>query len=426
MVKTTWYCTKWQIMIMPIILIIFMPTYFYTQYSIVGKTMAFVQYGLFIFFILSALSTKKFKGTPVFWMLVLAICFELLSTELSPTGELSLYLKTGVKLIGSLFFLEYGLRKNARDFLNVILHVMEIIIILNLLTIIIFPNGMYQTEAYTQNYLLGYDNTHIGFQMMLLTLSCIYSFTYHKRLMFRTFFMFFIVLISTLLTMSITALIGLGVGFLGMLYLVRGERKKAKRGTIIFTPLFATAILIIGSKILIDGKIFTSAKAFIANLFDKDITLSARTIIWSNSLKQISMRPWWGNGYELPDTVSSKLVDLSGQSGWGVSPHNTCLMVLYTGGIVLAAAVVMIILMLHRKLILYNHEIIRSIFGLWILVICVMGLAESHYDTMFMYALLFSYNIDLILGYAGKRVYEGGRVMEVRNRISRRMKGVSI
>jgi O-antigen ligase len=403
-----------------------MPTYFYTQFSIIGKAMALVQYGLFLFFILSLLSTRKFKGTPVFWMLVLTICIELISTELSPTGELSLYLKTGVKLIGCLFFLEYGLRKNSRDFLNVILPVMEVIIILNLLTIIIFPNGMYRTEAYTQNYLLGYDNTHIGFQIMLLTFSCIYSFTYYKRLTFRTVFMFGIVLLSTILTMSITAFIGLGIGFLGMLYIIRGERKGVKRGTIMFTPLFATAILILGSKILIDGKIFTTAKAFIANLFDKDITLSARTIIWSNSLIQINMRPWWGNGYELPDTVSSKLVNLSGQSGWGVSPHNTCLMVLYTGGIVLAAVVIMIILMLHKKLTLYNRETIRSIFGLWILVISVMGLAESHYDTIFMYALLFSYNIDYILGYAGKRVYEGVRKTEVRNKISHRMKGVSI
>jgi O-antigen ligase len=238
--------------------------------------------------------------------------------------------------------------------------------------------------------------------------------------------MFGIVLLSTILTMSITAFIGLGIGFLGMLYIIRGERKGVKRGTIMFTPLFATAILILGSKILIDGKIFTTAKAFIANLFDKDITLSARTIIWSNSLIQINMRPWWGNGYELPDTVSSKLVNLSGQSGWGVSPHNTCLMVLYTGGIVLAAVVIMIILMLHKKLTLYNRETIRSIFGLWILVISVMGLAESHYDTIFMYALLFSYNIDYILGYAGKRVYEGVRKTEVRNKISHRMKGVSI
>ena len=121
--------------------------------------------------------------------------------------------------------------------------------------------------------------------------------------------------------------------------------------------------------------------------------MASRTIIWKNSLFNISEQLIWGYGYESSETVSSKLVNISGQTGWGVSPHNFYLSVLYNGGIILFITIVLAFIILNYKYSSRSNTVEKMIVGLWIFSFMCMCIVESRYGNDIRILLLFSYHI---------------------------------
>ncbi len=57
---------------------------------------------------------------------------------------------------------DYWLRKKYSDFLKVLNLILVALILLNFVTILVFPQGMYETALYKANWILGYKNSHLG------------------------------------------------------------------------------------------------------------------------------------------------------------------------------------------------------------------------------------------------------------------------
>ena len=385
--------SKRKLFIIIIIFFITMPVYLYTNFRYIGTLMALVQYYLFGLMILNMIRTR-FKGaSPVFWMLLLTVIVEIISSYRNPLAMPTDAIKIGVKTVGWIWLMDKELKRDSEFFVKAYTFFQVIYVIMNFLTLIIFPNGMYQSGAYSSCYFLGYDNTHINVQLPAIALITIRSIWKYGKVSVKAWGFILIVLISTLITFSATSVVGISIFIGGLIIIFPRKKKKNYKLIKIPSPLSSFTIFGIISALFIGGSTFAGLKERLLNLFGKDATLAARTLIWENSLLNISKEFVWGYGYESGETISSKLVNISGQAGWGLSPHNFYLAILYTGGIVLFITVIITFIMVNHKYSIATNTVVKMIIGLWIFSFMCMCVVESHYGNSIRTLLLFSYYI---------------------------------
>ena len=373
-----------------ILLLTNMPAYLYTNFRVFSMAMALTQYLLLLYVICMFFSTKGKAFSKMYWMLIVAGLVEYIASLKNPLALPNVYLKSLMKSIGVWGFMDQNIRKNGSDFLKVYGLVLSILITLNLATIILFPSGMYTSGAYTNCFFLGYDNTHIVVQLPAL---CVLALIAQESKQFhRLFWMtLIIVIISQAITFSVTSIVGVAAFVVGLLLLRYGKEKSKLRNLLFVRPLFSFAAFGAVTTGLVSGSLLLYFQDVFLNLFHKDATLSSRTRIWLNSLQHISQRPLWGYGYEDGSIVNSQLVNVFGQTGWGGSSHNTYLWILFLGGVILFAVVTVMFAMLDirvGKFVNRKNQIIK----LWIFVVLLMGLVESHYDGLLFTALIVGYN----------------------------------
>ena len=353
--------------------------------------MALVQYFLFVWMIFNLFITKCRGKSPVFWILSLTLILQIISSYRNPLALPVDSIKMAIKTVGCLWFIDRELKHNLHFFIKIFAIYQVIYVIINLFTIIIFPNGMYQAGAYSRCYFLGYDNTHINVQLPAIALVTIISIWKYKRINFKAWAIITIVSISALITFSATSIVGLVIFIFGIIVIRPRKNKKRYKFIKIPSPLTTFILFAVISILLIGGSSFGGLKDNLLNLFDKDSTLASRTLLWENSLLYISKEPLWGYGYETGEIVSSKLVNIFGQSGWGLSPHNFYLAVLYNGGIILLITIVFTFIILHYKYSITANTSDKMIVGLWIFSFMSMCIVESHYGDNIRTLLIFSY-----------------------------------
>lgn len=80
-----------------------------------------------------------------------------------------------VMLISIIF--DYGIRTNSKYFLDSLEFYLSLIIYINFITIILYPNGMYLSNSgYFSNWFLGFKNMHILYILPAILCSCLNSF----------------------------------------------------------------------------------------------------------------------------------------------------------------------------------------------------------------------------------------------------------
>ena len=383
--------SKKQLLWFLILFIINTPAYFYNNFRIFGMMMALMQYTLTAYAFILLIRTRLKAFSPMYWLLMLAFIIEYIASTMNPLAMPWAYLITIIKSAGVLAFMDYNVSHEGNAFLKVYGLVLSILITINLATLILFPNGMYTSGAYTRCFFLGYDNTHINVQlpaMCILALSAEMSQKSNKLLLFDIA----IVIISTAITKSATSIIGVAVFVLGLTILRMGKEKYRLRKLLFLRPVISFAIFGAITVGLVSGTLLLSFSDIFQTVFQKDATLSARTRIWSNSLIHIAQRPMWGYGYENSDVVNKQLVNVFGQVGWGGSSHNTYLWILFTGGIILLTVVVLIFWIFDRRVNKFSDRSAQLI-KLWVIVVLIMGLVETHFDGLLYTTLIVGYNL---------------------------------
>lgn len=365
-----------------------LPTYLYTNFAFFSTLMAIAQYLLTGWMLIDFIN-KKFKNcSTMLWLIMISMVIEVIVSFYNPYALPSDAIISAIKSVGFLWLIRYEIKKEPDFFLSVNVYLFGAYVLINLLTLILFPNGMYRMGAYTSCYFLGYDNTHINLQLRAMALACMYSAYKKGRIGIGPWFIVVISFVSALITMSATTIIGIIVFVIALLAmtiirLFKSEKKYMP------TPLVTYISGAVVSILLIGGSSFGGIKDTILNLFGKDSTLAARTLIWRNSLNQILKSPFWGFGSESSDTINSKLVAIQGQTGWGTSTHNFYLMILYIGGICLMVVITLMFLILNNKYNEANRHLVATVCAAWILCYITMGITESHYDGNFRITMIY-------------------------------------
>lgn len=293
-----------------------------------------------------------------------------------------------VRTVSMCMLIEIMLRDDPGLCLDVLLPPLEFLVYANLLTMLLFPNGMYQEWHYIWNsgdcWLLGFDNTHICFILPAITVSFLHTYYYkNKAISIRNWLLLLASYTSVLLRWSATSVVGLII-----------------LGIYIFIPrLFKrTGVFNIRNYILINAGLFIAIVLlrlqdhfafFIQDFLGKSLTFTGRTFVWDNSISWIMTKPWLGSGVE----SSEKVFNAIGQ----VNSHNQYLWDLYRGGVARFGCLVSILVLAAKQLMKFRKIKAAQLLSVSLLCVLVMWQFEAFGTILIFLLIMLAYYVEELL-----------------------------
>lgn len=223
-------------------------------------------------------------------------------------------------------------------------NILLLLVGLDLLTMLLFPSGLYNTEIYSLNWFLGYKTARFPFVLLLCILEEIVARRENKFLQADIVYLLsFIVMLKSMATAALLSYcFAIGTIIISRQQHKGKEWKQKVIGAVLdyrlIIPLYGiiTFITVVAnsSPIMVD---FLEA-------IGKDPTLTTRTFIWANAIKLIKNNPFLGYGYLNADQYRKLL-----GSVYFSSPHNMVLSLLMVGGVVSAVMYLLIIVKVWKK-----------------------------------------------------------------------------
>lgn len=281
-----------------------------------------------------------------------------------------------------------------RQKLSVLMHALWILlssyIIINFLTICIFPQGMYSYGMFGYQdielscyWFLGNRNGHAFIFLFALFCGCLYDYLKFHRIRTRTWVVCGIVFISSLLVWSATSLVAVSVS---LLLLIIGNNNT------FFKFISPVKIWLASASVSILIIIFQVQKYldyFIVYILKRDITFSKRTKIWDYALTEIKSNFLLGKGIEYDDYMR-KTIHYDHM-------HNQYLDTTYMGGIFLLILYCIILWLCLKKINQCNNIYLKRIFTAAFSGYFVLFIAESRRSLVqFFMMLVLSYYIVIL------------------------------
>ena len=224
--------------------------------------------------------------------------------------------------IGILLFAYMGLSLDKETYLKGTTEVFGSYVIINTISVVLFPHGMYASSLYEGNYFLGYRTSWFVIYLLAVFLAC-YMYEREKTESSKKWATWVAVcaFLSMAIVWTVTGIFSIGLAALFYAY----WKKKDTAG------LSVPAIMLIEAFVFYEVIIRRQQEHFgfiLENVFHKDVTLTARTRIWDNAIAVIQNRGFRGVGRLSPAEVRLLL-------GFGAShPHCRYLYITMAFGIV--------------------------------------------------------------------------------------------
>lgn len=208
---------------------------------------------------------------------------------------------------------------NKDKFLTTLENTFFILLLINFITIILFPGGFYlNSSGYSGNYFLGYDNNLITYIFPALALSFTNSLNKNGKIGLKSIFLLIISFCSIIFTWSATGVVSMVIMIvLFFAYTINKKDFPIKKYIVVALSLF------IGIVFLRFQNIFSF---IIEDWLKKDLTFTGRTYIWDIFIGEIKKSILIGHGI-----VDSKYLIRTLNAGHA---HNYFLQILYQGGLV--------------------------------------------------------------------------------------------
>lgn len=313
--------------------------------------------------------------------------------------------------------LDNMLKRDARRCIVVLYTIFELLVYLNFLAVLFFPNGLYNADVVVAGryyYFTGHRNSIGIYFIIALTLGVIYEgvlghadkhyYSLKKRhfsnVELRLLFLTMIGIISVLKVWSALALLGCIVFIILMLW----ERKYGERRFV--APFWAILINLVIYVVFVVAQRFDLLAWLIEGVLHRDLTLSGRTGIWSKAMEACAQNPIWGMGENV------------GKDVFGfTTAHNRYLNTLFTGGIVLLVEFIVTTWLVCAKAGKHKKSHIGRICGIYFGVVLSMAQLETYNGNYFWVMYIITDNLDRLLGENG-----GGSPGDNRNVLSQKVK----
>lgn len=350
--------------------------YLYTPFLSVYK---FFHYISFFIILILFIQNRKFSKIIIYMMLYLIILF---FASVFNGQSISQVLNYLITIISLCLITDYGIRNHTKEYLISLATILNILMIINFITIILYPNGMYiNSTCYKQNWILGYKNSHILYLLPCVVVNFILSFKNKGKLDIKSYVIFIICFISILSVNSSTGIVGF---LIILLYLI--FKKVVDKVNIIngFSSLFIYLLSFVSIMIL---KVQNLFKFLIVDILKKDLTFTGRTYIWDNVLKSIKINPLIGYGnvtYQYNKYI--------------FTTHNTILDILYKTGIF--GFVTYILILFETSKTLYNNRNDKTSKFLTVVLLSyfIIMLTEAYNISYYFFILVICNNIKYLKG----------------------------
>ena len=281
------------------------------------------------------------------------------------------------KPIGFCMLVEASLEYNARKTVKILCYIFGIEVIANLITIWLFPNGMYTTNyflKFTENWLLGYDNLHILFILPALCLSMIHA-EYTKKSFVAKLCIVAMFSTSVYITWSAASIVAISVWILLWLYVeITNNYRILSIGKVVGAhAIFFFSIVIIRMQNLFEW--------LIVDILGKDLTFTGRTSRWDAALRMFQEKPLFGWGVVDSELTRSRLEGFS-------HCHNHYLQILYQTGIAGMVCFLITLFLLFKPIKEMENKKIAFFFLNTLLCFLIDGQIEAIMTTVTLYGLI--------------------------------------
>lgn len=273
-------------------------------------------------------------------------------------------------------YIEQGMKYNPKKFLKYMYMTLFLLLLINLVLMIAYPNGLYMTEYYHNKFFfLSAKNGFIGIVLPTMVLGLINYHVFKSIKMANLITISVISIVTMVYSKSSTGISVLVFLFLQVIFI---NRKSAflKRFKYVFWALIIISLSVALFRI---QNIFGS---FIEEIFGKSVDLSGRVDIWDIAINMIKQKPLMGYGANL--TTGQILIKQTYYYS-----HNLILEIIVSGGIIALFALGNLFYQVIKKI--RKNVVLHS--GLWFVlmgIICflVVSITEAPLTTKGLYMLL--------------------------------------
>ena len=263
----------------------------------------------------------------------------------------------------------------------------EIVIFINLITIILFPNGMYWTNdikdtffVNERNWFLGYYNNLTKYVIPAYLFILLYIEETGKKI--KGIFLLICMILSAFLLKS--------GGLTVSLLTITAIWLFLKNRTVIFNYYTYWISQIIFIVVFVFVGLNIDLFSWFLRKLGKTSSFLGRMKLWGNYTIQISSSPIFGNGISNMNVRQG----ISGMN-WGQHAHNLILEILYRGGLVNMLLWVIIIMTAGRRIYKYrnniNCKIVATCFAGW----CVDAFVEPFMSSFLMGMFVVAYYVGM-------------------------------
>ena len=293
-----------------------------------------------------------------------------------------------IRILICIYFTAFFMEKDRDTTIRVIENVMFILVLSNCITVVLFPNGLYQAYSQSMVWSGGYNvpqwilqqkNAFATYIYLLLACSCfrIYIENNFKIFDLKFWLEFIVSLVSVIIAGSTTSTLCL-VFFILFIW---GGLLLNKMGKI--KPRLIVACIVILSVVFITGNAVNLLGPIIQTITGKTATFSGRTLIWQNTWINYFKHPIFGYGY----ITGSEIRGMLGQEEFN-STHNMLMQILLFGGIVLLIVFSVFMKKLLNKIVQMTDKRQALLSTAVISLVMIEGLTESLIDIPVFYILM--------------------------------------
>lgn len=305
--------------------------------------------------------TLHFRGGKVLFGLALFLILDCIVTTVNAGNTSQMYINAITLFAMAIMFMTAA-EKGSYKFIKVGSFVLEILIIINLLIIVLFPDGLYNFTAVNHHYFLGSRNVMMRTIFPGVCFSILRSKIERSKLSFRTIVVMIAAGVSLVLVWSATALFSYAL-FCALMFIF--QFKGVPKWFTVKTCYVFSVVIFIFIVILQLQDIFSF---IIVGILQKDITFTGRTILWDAAMLNIAKSPLLGYGLENLQTISAKLYRFTDYD----SCHNLYLDILYQNGCIGFGLLCILFGSVAKKVDHFLSERYRTIFTLFIFTYAIM------------------------------------------------------
>lgn len=412
---------RWFVIINVILLTAVIKPSYFTNISIINEIWKMLSLLAFATVLLVYIARMEYSGM---WLGCIALYGIIGMSSILQGGSLNGFVRPTMNVLLVVMLFELN-KKRQRDFLRIFTYIMSIWLVLNLITIILFPDGLYYTTHLNgtkvvkekRYWLLGFKNgigKYALFDMFFIAILEKNNIFNVKKQMFakkteqegisalaflknlfkintvsysRYFWIMSAVsLMSVLLVQSALSIVVIMLFMLGMLLVPAIKRKKPK---IFDVRIFAGIVFILFIVIVFLQK-FEFLNFITEGLFGKNgSTFGGRKLIWTNAINRFLESPVFGHGFIAADDYRVFL-DYHNAS----DPHNFYLDLLVKGGIIALLIFVALLVKCFINIRRQQYNRINIINTFFIILLLAMFIAESTSNVLLWLPISYMYMLN--------------------------------